>query len=327
MKKFLFAAAITLTLSVKSVLHAQPAAVQQFQNFQINQPASVLPAPTTITNAPELYSGESTDVGPQHILRLTPRHKYFNLLLDSQVFYTDNANFAPTESKIGSAVFVNTIQTVITPRDIPLRNGKLSTSVGVASQWYNYDSESMDGLSFNAQTAFGGAKYAFGKWLLALDMSYTRLVSQPHYGLTYQELLPAFSVQRFIPLTDTLLVTVADQVDYHFSDEPTIAGTYSEINNRLDNIINVTFTWQAADKLYVQPGYRFVFTNYRYNTAQDSDRNDYLNSVGITVSYFFKENFSIRTFFNYSAKCSDDPAAAAYHETNEGVGASLNLLF
>jgi hypothetical protein len=337
--KYFLALAIALLFSGINAGHAQPAAVQQIQNTRLNQQSPLFPSIATGTNAPELYQGENTDVGPQHILQLVPRHLYFNLLLDSQVFYTDNANFAPTREKIGSTVFVNTAQAAFVPKDMTLGDGKFTSSLGVASQWYNYENDSMAGLSFDAQTAFAGAKYALGKWLFALDLSCTRIVSQPHYGLTYQEILPAFTVQRFFPINNSMLVAIGDQVDYHFSDQQNssytytsgtnvISGsTYTEINNRLDNIINLTFTWQLTEHLVLQPAYRFVYSNYRYNTAQNSDRNDYLNSAGVSLAYYFNKNFSMRTFFNYSAKCSDDPNASTYHETDGGLGISVNVLF
>jgi hypothetical protein len=321
----LFASLLLILSSL--ALQAQPAAVQQLQNSRITQPTPLLPEFAGGTNAPDLYQGENADVGPQRILRIAPRHKYFNLLLDSQIFYTDNANFAPTRQKIGSTVFVNTAQAIFSPRDWKLESGRISTAIGFASQWYNYENDQMSPLDFNAQTAFGGAKYAFGNWLVALDMSYTRLVNQSDYYLTYQELLPAFTLQRFFPINDTMLITLSDQVDYHFTDEPATFATYTEINNRLDNILSLTFTWQMARNLYLQPAYRFVFTNYRYNTLQDSDRNDYLNSLGLSLSYYFNQNFSIRTFFNYNVKSSNDPYAAAYHETDGGLGAAVNILF
>jgi len=318
----------SLLLVISSpALQAQPAAVQQIQNSRITQPSPLFPELSAGTNAPELYLGENTDVGPQRILRLTPRHKYFNLLLDSQVFYTDNANFAPTRQKIGSTVFVNTAQATFSPRAWAVGEGSISTAIGLASQWYNYENDNMSSLSFNAQTAFGGVKYAVGKWLVSLDLSYTRLVNQSDYYLTYQELMPAFTLQRYFPINDTMMITVSDQVDYHFTDEPTTFATYTEINNRLDNILSFTFTWQLVPNLYLQPAYRFVFTNYRYNTLQNSGRNDYINSVGVSLAYYVCQNFNVRTFFNYNAKCSDDPYAGAYHETDGGLGVAVNILF
>ena len=123
-------------------MHAQPVNVQQFQNTQqAQQLQAPLVNPNATTNAPELYPGENVDVGPQKILRLNPRQKYFDVMFDSQVFYSDNANFAQGSAIIRSAVFVNTAQFAITPPDFKLGSGKLAVAVGYISQWYNYHNE------------------------------------------------------------------------------------------------------------------------------------------------------------------------------------------
>src|SRR5690348_7929115 len=84
-------------------LHAQPAAIEQLQNDQITRQLQTPPPIFAAgTNAPELYRGENIDVGPQRILRQNPRHTYFDVLLDSQIFYTDNANFAENPNTISS---------------------------------------------------------------------------------------------------------------------------------------------------------------------------------------------------------------------------------
>jgi hypothetical protein len=107
-------------------LSAQPVNVQQFQNTQRTlQAQTPVGWNTTTTNAPELYPGEATDVGPQRILRLKPRAKYFNVMFDSQVFYSDNANFAEGSAIIGSAVFVNTAQGLFTTPEITLGPGQI----------------------------------------------------------------------------------------------------------------------------------------------------------------------------------------------------------
>ena len=73
---------VSLVVALAGVLslRAQPAAVQQLQNNQIQRE---LQTPTTGlavgTNAPELFPGENADVGPQRILRLNPRRIYFDL--------------------------------------------------------------------------------------------------------------------------------------------------------------------------------------------------------------------------------------------------------
>lgn len=307
-------------------LRAQPTAVQQFQNTKLNEMPSFAPLAAG-TNAPELYTGESTDVGPQRILRLIPRHRYFNVMFDSQVFYTDNANYAPNSQRIDSVVYLNSAQASLTPPDWKVGEGKISTSLGVASQWYNYGNDRMARLDFNAESIFLDAKYTRGPWLIALDAAGNRLANQSDYRETYREFLPSVTVQRVIPITRTLLVAVGNAVDYHFTQQPQTFGAYAYINNRFDDITSVTFSWLVTPKLAVQPGYRFMFSNYQFNTLQNGDRNDYLHSFGVAVIYTFNEHFSARTYFNYNSKTTDDRFAAAYEEFNGGAGVSVSFRF
>jgi hypothetical protein len=309
-------------------LHAQPVNVQQFQNTQqAQQLQQPLPGLNTATNAPEIYPGENADTGPQRILRLAPRPDYFSVLLDSQVFYSDNANFAQGSAIIGSAVFVNTAQIAFTPPEMKLGPGKFAPAAGFISQWYNYGSDRMQSLDFNAQTAFISGRYNLGNWQFGLGVNYTRLLDQGDYAQTYSEWLPALTVQRIFPVNDDLLFVIGNQVDYHFTSVPPETGTSTEINNRFDEAVNLTISWQITRQLSFQPYYRFQYSNYRYDTLQNGDRNDYLNSFGVTLAYYFNKNFSVRTFFNYNVKQSDDSFTPAYHEYNGGVGANLNFSF
>jgi hypothetical protein len=309
-------------------LHAQPVNVQQFQNTQqAQQLQQPLPGLNTATNAPEIYPGENADTGPQRILRLAPRPDYFSVLLDSQVFYSDNANFAQGSAIIGSAVFVNTAQIAFTPPEMKLGPGKFAPAAGFISQWYNYGNNQMTSLDFDAQTAFISGRYSLDNWQFGLGGNYTRLLSQGGYDQTYSEWLPALTAQRIFQVNDNLLFVIGNQVDYHFTSVPPTPGTSTEINNRFDDAVSLTLSWQITHQLVLQPYYRFQYSNYRYDTLQTSDRNDYLNSFGVTLSYYVSKNLSLRTFFNYNIKRSDDSFTPAYHEYNGGGGAALNFAF
>jgi hypothetical protein len=321
-------AIISLVFAGLISLRAQPAAVQQLENTrQIEQQQTILPQIAAGTNAPELYPGENEDVGPQRILRVAPPRKYFDALVDSQVFYTDDANFASDPSRIGSAVFVNTIQMAFAPTPYQFGPGKFAPSIGAISQWYNYSSDRMTSLDFNAQTLFLSGRYALDKWQFGLGASYTRLVNQAGYKQSYREFLPTFGVERFFPITDKLLLSIGDQVDYHFSKVPMIFGSRTDINDRFDNDVNVALSWQVNRHLVVQPYYRFQYSHYDYDTKLDSDRDDLLNTFGVTVAYYFNKYVSLRTFFNYNCKQTDDPLAPRYHELDGGIGASLDIKF
>lgn len=314
--------------------HTQPVSVQQFQNTQQTQPfQEPVAGLQRATNAPELYAGETTDVGPQRILRLNPKPNNFNVVFDSQVFYSDNANFAQGSAIIGSAVFVNTVQAAFTPPEFTLGPGRSSLAAGYIGQWYNYGNNRMTSFDFYAQTFFASWRYSLQNWQFGLGLNYTRLMNQGDYTPTYNEYLPAFTAQRLFPIGDKLLFVVGNMVDYHFTDVPetgiatnSLPGS-TQINDRFDDAVSVALSWQATRHLVLQPYSRFQYSYYRYNTLQNSDRNDYLYSFGVTLAYYFNKDISLRTFFNYSIKQSDDPYTPAYHEYNGGAGATVNFSF
>ena len=318
-----------------SLLHAQPAALQELQNDQlIRQFQAPPPGLAPGTNAPALYPDENLDVGPQHILGLKPRHDYFNALVDSQVYYSDNANFANKPSTVSSWVFVNTVQAGFTPKPIELGSGKASVDIGLASQWYNYDNHNST-LDFNAESVFASGKYAWGKWELSADLGLNRLVNQNNYDEIYREFLPILGIQRVLPINDRMFFTLGELVDYHLTKAPVLSSplqpptieTHSDSNNRFDDMIGASFTWQPCSHLLLQPFYRFQYSYYQYNTEGNSYRNDLIHSFGIATAYYFNANVSVRAFYNYNRKQSDDANTPHYREMNGGLGAALDLKF
>ncbi len=309
-------------------LHAQPAAVQQLQNNQIERQLQAPPPGLAGgTNAPELYEGEDADVGPQHILRLNPRRTYFNVLFDSQAFYSSDANFASSPYAISSPVFVNTVQAAFAPPARSIWNGKAAAAIGFASQWYNYGDNRLENLDFNAETVFASGQYTIDNWQFGLGVNATRLVAQENYNETYRELMPNFGVQRVLPINDRMFFTLGDLVDYHWTRVPPVLGVRTDINDRFDNIASVTFTWQATRHFVLQPYYRFQYSYYQHNAIATSDRNDYLEGVGLAAAYYFNTKVSLRAFYNYNYRQTNDQYTPAYHEMNGGMGVTLNVKF
>jgi hypothetical protein len=323
-------AVLTLILTGLPVvfLRAQPAAVQQMQNTQQAQQQSSLPSLVPGTNAPELYPGENSDVGPQRILRVAPRPTPWELYLDSQFFYTNNATFS-SNPKTGSGVFVNTAQISYSPGPYALGPGSFAPSAGLASQWYNYGRKSLAPFSFNAQTGFLTGKYNLGTdWQVFGGASYTRLL-KPNYEESYREYLPNLGVQRLFTIRDNLIVILADQVAYHFTHVPPVPffASSTTINDRFDDTVNLAVAWQLSSHLIAQPYYRFQYTYYRKDTLQTSSRSDYLQTGGLTLAYYFNKTASVRTFFNYNAKKSSDRLTPDYQEYDGGLGVSADIKF
>jgi hypothetical protein len=308
-------------------LHAQPAAVQQLQNTQQTQQQNALSSSLIPgTTAPELYPGENSDIGPQRILKMTARPTPWELYLDSQFFYTNNAKFS-ANPKTGSGVFVNTAQVSYSPGPYKLGPGTFAPSAGLASQWYNYGRQSMAPLSFDAQTGFLNGKYSLGThWQIFGGVNYTRLLD-PKYEETYREFLPNLGVQYVFSIRDNLILIAGDEVAYHSTYVPPVLGSSSSINNRLDETVNLALAWQLTGHLIAQPYYRFQYTYYRTNTLQTSSRTDYLQTGGLTLAYYFNKAASARVFFNYNDKKSSDAFVPNYQESDGGLGVSLDVKF
>jgi hypothetical protein len=318
--------ALILTTGPLASLRAQPAAVQQLQNTQQSQQQNSLSSLAPGTTAPELYPGENADIGPQRILKLTPRRTPWELYLDTQFFYTNNATFS-ANPKTGSGVFVNTAQISYSPGPYKLGSNTFAPSIGLASQWYNYARQSLARLSFDAQTAFLNGRYNLGThWQVFGGLNYTRLLT-PQYEESYREYLPNLGVQRLFSIRNNLIVIASGQVAYHFTYVPPVLGSLASINDRLDETANVAIAWQLTGHLIAQPYYRFQYSYYRNDTLQTSHRSDYLQTAGCTLAYYFTKSASARVFFNYNDKKSSDLLVNNYQESDGGLGASVDVKF
>ena len=331
-----FVLVISAAASVAAV-HAQPAAIQQLQNSQ-SQMRMPVPELRSGTNAPELYAGENEDIGPQRILKISgqatsaPRRQWFDVTLDSQAFYSDNANFGGAANRIGSWVFVNTAQAALAPTPFDFGSVKFAPAVGFSSQWYNYSSSQMTSFDFDAQTAFVNLRYFLGNWQVSLGGNYTRLLSQSGYNETYREWLPSLTVQRVFPLNDRFALIAGNVLDYHFSHVTSVFGSRADINDHFDEMIFISLNWQVTPRFAVQPFYRFQYSLYKNDTLSGSlptstQRNDFLSAVGVTLLYTFNPHASVRAFCSYNTKTSDDQFTSHYDEINGGLGAALDIRF
>lgn len=326
---------IAASFTAAVTVGAQPVGVQQLQNSQAQQLQMPQPELRAGTNAPELYLGENEDIGPQRILKINGqksfnaiRRQWFDITLDSQAFYSDNANFADGTNKIGSFVFVNTAQAAFAPTPFDLGAGKFAPAAGFISQWYNYSSGQMKPLDFDAQTAFVNLRYFIGNWQFAVGANYTRLLSQPNYEETYREWLPSVSAQRIFPISEKVALVVGDVIDYHFSHVQSVFGSLDDVNDHLDEMIFLTLNWQVTPHFAVQPFYRFQYALYNSDAAATgANRNDILNTAGLTMIYSFNQYVSLRAFFSYNTKWSDDQFTSHYDEFNGGLGAALDVRF
>ena len=278
--------------------------------------------------APELYVGEDEDVGPQRILKFKPDRTYLEVMADSQYFYTDNT-FLTDQKKVSTAIAVNTIQLALAPTPYELPSGSFAPVLGFRSQWYNYGldggNDNLDRLNFNAQTIFAVANYVFKKdWRVSLTFDYTRLLDQHSYHEFYDEYVPGIGLQRSFPINEKMAFSAELRTAYHITHvDPTPRG---DVNDRLDNSLTLSLTAVIVPKLVMSEYYQF--THYYYpRTAFNDDRNDFLNTIGLSLAYYFDPRFFIRIFANGDFKSSDDSRGQEYAKLDAGINLTLNLRF
>ncbi len=326
-------ATLSLSLIVLSAvsLRAQPAAstaVQQLQNFQQNMESqNPLVGLRAGGNAPETYTNENTDIGEQHILRVIPKPKIWQVVADSRFFYTDNATLSQSGNPLTSAsMFVNTVSAAYAPTPYKLGVGRFAPAIGYNVLWWNYEGGgSVSGLDFNAQTVFLGAKYMLPQdWTIFGNFDYSRMVNQPHYGLEfYHEYVPSAGVQKLFQPSQNSLFSASLQTDYHFG---TVLQPYipADSQNHLDETLSLVFQWQPVQKVVVQPYYNLTYAYYRFDTA---GHNELLNSFGFSVAYYFTQWLSLQAFDNYDVRSSNDTTGSNQGYRAFDLGMELTATF
>ena len=305
-----------------------PPAVQQLDDNRRSREQQSLMSTEASLRAPELYAGEDEDVGPQRILKFKPTRTYVEAIADSQYYFTDNT-FLTDRAKTSTAIAVNTIQLALAPSPYELSSGAFAPVVGFRSQWYNYGldgrSGNLDRLNFNAQTILGGAHYIFKQnWRASLTFDYTRLLNQHSYHEFYTEYVPAIGLQRSFPLNEKMAISAEWRTAYHISSvDP---APRRDINDRLDSSLTLSLNTLIIPKLVVSQYYQF--THYYYSrTAFGEDRNDFLNSIGLSLAYYFNPKISARLFAGADFKQSDDSRAQEYQKLDAGINLTVNFRF
>ena len=280
--------------------------------------------------APELFPGESSDLGPQSVLRMKARKTWFEAQADVQYFYTDNM-FLTEHNKQEAAVLLSTAQFALAPTPYDLGPGQFYPRIGYRHQWYDFglDGAKLDGsalrlreFDFNAQTAFTDGQWSHENWILEAGFDFTRLMSTDGYDEFYREYVPRWGVQRLFPLDDKTVVSLGYEGDYRFSNGDVFFDT--DFNDRTDHSFFALCTRTLCRYAVIQPYYRFKYTRFTANT----DRQDYLHSLGIALYCFVTPNISLRGFMGYDIKDSDGRNRGQdYRRLDAGGGLNVTVRF
>lgn len=305
-------------------------------------------------SVPQLYEGETSDVGPQSVVVPRARRTLFQARVDAQFLYTDNV-FLTDDHKINSGVLISTAEFALAPTPYPLGSGMLSPRVGYQGQWFDYlandqqvrvidDSvlpptvhKELNDFDFNSQSVFADALWTRGHLGLGGGLEATRMFNTAHYDPFYDELVPYWSARYVVPVCAKSALSVEYLGDYRFtSAEPNffLGVKHSNENDRTDHGLLLSWTQVLCKRVVFQPFYEFKYTRYTeipsgFNTITlqaGGTRNDYLNTLGGGLYWFVCPNCTLRGFVNYNILKSS-AEEAEYREFDGGAGIDLSIKF
>jgi len=308
--------------------------VQQRQ--QLEQSAQ----PMVVTNVPELYDGESDDVGPQSVLQMKPARTYFEAHGDVQYFHTDNM-FLANSGKQGADVLVGTVEAALAPTPYEFAGGQLAPRLGFQEQWFNYGLASsgtvnvynpynvsapnstahLDQFDFNAMTVYTDAAWRRDNWTLSLGADYRRLLDSGSYDEFYKEWVPRWGISRDFLLSDTKMISLGYEGDYRLTDTPnSFTAVGRNFNDRADNGLSIVGSWRVCQHVILQPYYVFNFTHYT-----TIHRNDLLHTFGLALYVPINDQISLRAFATYDNLKTDGYFVQSYQKLDLGGG--LNFVY
>ena len=329
-----------------------PGAIQQVDNTrQQNQLVKSAKSLQDGDSAPELYADESSDLGPQTVLKPKLRHTLFEAMVDAQYFYTDNM-FLNEQGRHGADVLVSTAQFAIAPTPYDFANGKLASRIGYQHQWFDFglgdkdkievfdfttSSSKSAGLNlfdFNAQTAFTDVQWSRDNWTVEAGFDFRRLLSTANYEEFYKEYVPRWSVQKLVPVGQKAAVIIGYAGDYRFGKAqpfvfvPPSSSTIRinpDLGDRTDHTLFLTYNRVLCRQAVFQPYYQIKYTHFVDSTI--GRRNDLLSSVGAAVYWTVCPNFEMRAFVDYTMRFSDNSVVSEYSQFDGGLGVNATFRF
>lgn len=325
------AAPLCLFLSVVNGVFAQaPGAIDQVDSTQQRRAlqSSAQEQMQEDENAPEIYPGESSDVGPQSVVTIKPRKTLVEGIVDSEYLHTDNV-FLDHSFHRSSGTLISTAQIALAPTAYDLAGGLFAPRVGFRQQWYDFfqdhnESTDFNNFDFNAQTVFADGRWMRDNWILGAGFDYTRLLTTHDYSQFYAEYVPRWELQRSFPINAKNNFSLGYQGYYHFTQ--TSASVFRQpqdsFYDRLDEVLLATYNFAPCSCALFQPYYSFKYTHF----TDTIHREDYLNSVGVAFYGIVCRNFSVRAFAGFDRRNSS-LAAAVYHQFDPGGGLNFTLRF
>lgn len=283
---------------------------------------------------PYLYEGELEDVGPQFLL--VPgreRHRWFQLVFDSQWFYNSNPTLADSANRIDTDVWVNTLELRAKSPKREIFGGEMELAGGAWAQSYFYGAVSgptrqaggldINDFNFTGITFFSEADYQRGPSFAAAGLRWTRLSNTSGDNGFYREWVPSWRVGHRFSLSQRDLLTVRYDGSYHATTLETFAFLRDDLNDRWSNSGSIIWTRLLAPGWFLQTYGAAIHETY----TRGPDRNEWTYVAGGALIRQFNARLAARVFISYAMRDSNRPEFADYRQLTSGLGGSLSFRF
>jgi hypothetical protein len=335
-------------------------AIQQLESIKTREQTqalspSSLSKPAEEETLPQLYPGESQDLGSQKLLRQKPKKSYFEAFADSQFSYTSNALLSDTGPQ-DAGIWATTLSAAFAPQPFELGPGKLAVRAGYRQLFWIYDikkENAPSGLNQNNflfGTVFLSGRYSFlDNWGATLGLDYnrvltgqagsdwqwSRLVEFGHWKETYVELTPNWGVDRSFNLSARWSGSLAYSGAYHFSsaDPQSAQQSTRRSNDRIDNALMASLMFVPTEQFMIQPFARVLHSAYTRSGAvdpaagNDSHRRDWTHSFGLNVMWMPTPALAVRATAGGEFRDSSDPIIPDYSKFDTSLGLSVSIRF
>jgi len=282
-----------------------------------------------------LYEGELEDIGPQYVLQPTARPKWFNAMLDDQIYRTNNAQQSPT-NKATSDVDVLALQLSAESETL----GFLDDIDAKARAGFRYNDftyglisgtdrsvppgQPVKNLDFMTYTPYAELLYQKDRWLGSTGVSYSAFTQDipSHSGTFYQEWVPYWALGYQWNLSDVQTLLLQYNGDYRFTNtNPLGTPQAADVNDKTDQSLSVVYSHILGNHWVLQPSYRLMWSGY--SNSVPSGRNDIYNTFSMVVAYYFDNGISLRAFTSYEFRNSSG-TGTNFNYQNWNIGAGIN---
>lgn len=301
---------------------------------------------------PELYEGESEDLGPQVLLdsgapAAQPKHQYFQLWTHGSVNHLTN----PTQNESrdsGANLMVLGAGFAINHKPVERDTGTLYFQLGATYDIFRYgefnnkendviNGNIIDIYDFDASGLYAHMTFKPNdnnlKYDLGLRYAYLSRADGNH-SLIYEETVPYFGVDYTWNLKYDATLNIAYAASYHFSTTKTQANVpnpplHQDAYNRFTHGITGVYTYPFREKYYVQPVLRFQHIKYPHNRKStfnyQDDRTDMVSVAGLTVGWKINEDTDLKLYTTYERRDSTEDPVQDYSNWTTGLASSINF--